>query len=150
MCLASLCPQVNKLYCTRSQTRFHSHGLCKMLQIKCREYQPSELSCVLHPWDLQYRWCVHWLPDQSVTQTDWRPIWNAGCLTCEYGNVWLALQFMVERWVPWSGKYGISLRSPSLDTIRQVRHSLVNYIGLDIEDNTVWVHSLQWYCIPRS
>ena len=50
-CLAPVCPQVNKLYCPRSRTRFHNYGLCKMLQIKCREYQPNDLSCVLHPWD---------------------------------------------------------------------------------------------------
>ena len=35
VCLVPLDPQVNKLYCPRSLTRFHNHGLCKMLQIKC-------------------------------------------------------------------------------------------------------------------
>ena len=55
------------------------------------EYQQSELSCVLHPWQTpQYRWCVHWLPGESVTQIEKKPIENAGCLTCEYVDVWLA------------------------------------------------------------
>jgi hypothetical protein len=74
---------------------------------------------------------------------------NAECLTCEYGEAWLALQLVMERWMPWSVKHGISLWSTSLDTVRQVRHSLVNYISLDIGD-IVWVHSLWRYCIPAS
>ena len=74
---------------------------------------------------------------------------NAECLTCKYGEAWLALQLVMERWMPWSVKHGISLWSTSLDTVRQVRHSLVNYISLDIGD-IVWVHSLWRYCIPAS
>ena len=74
---------------------------------------------------------------------------NAECLTCEYGEAWLALQLVMERWMPWSVKHGISLWSTSLDTVRQVRHSLVNYghYSLDIGDI---VHSLWRYCIPAS
>ena len=35
------------------------------------EYQPSDLSCVLHPWQTpQYRWCTHWFPDK-VSYPDW-------------------------------------------------------------------------------
>ena len=60
-----------------------------------------------------------------------------------------SLILVVERWMPWSVKHGISLWSTSLDTVRQVRHSLVNYISLDIGD-IVWVHSLWRYCIPAS
>ena len=43
--------------------------------------------------------------------------------------------------MPWSVKHGISLWLTSLDIVKQVRHSLVNYISLDIDD-IVSVHSL--------
>ena len=46
----------------------------------------------------------------------------------------LATPLVMERRMPWSGKYGMSLWSISLDTVREVRHSLVNYISLDIDD----------------
>ena len=88
------------------------------------------------------------LASMPVRCPDWLET-NAECLTCEYGDAWLALQLVMERWMPWSVKHGISLWSTSLDSVRQVRHSIVNYISLDIDD-IVWVHSLWWYCIPAS
>ena len=109
----------------------------------------SQLYCVLHHDRLHSTGGVY--TGFHAGQIPWltRPMQNAECLTCEYGEAWLALQLVMERWMPWSVKHGVTLWSTSLDTVRQVRHSLVNYISLDIDD-IVWVHSLWWYCIPAS
>ena len=63
----------------------------------------------------------------------------------------MVMSVLVMEWrEQWSSKYGMSLRSTSLDTVRHVRHSLVNYISLNIDDSNVWFHFLWWDCIPAS
>jgi hypothetical protein len=128
----------NKLICYTGQlylwTRLYNSEPCNMLHIKC------QVSTVL---------VVCTLASMPVRYPDWLET-NAECrVTCEYGEAWLALQLVMERWMPSSVKHGITLWSTSLDTVRHVRHSLANYISLDIDD-IVWVHSLWWYCIPAS
>ena len=85
-----------------------------------------------------------------VRYRDWLET-NAECRVFDIRIWWSLTSFAVGDGTvdPWSVKHGISLWSNSLDTVRQVRHSLVNYIRLDIDD-IVWVHSLWWYCIPAS
>ena len=72
--------------------------------------QPSDLSCVV--------FCIHdRLPSTDCVCTDFQashlprniPIWNAGCLTCEYGDARLSLHSVTELWMSWSGKYGMNL-----------------------------------------
>ena len=89
------------------------------------------------------------LVSRSVSYHDWI-VTNVECmlLTMRICDAWLLLQLVMERWVPRSSKYGLSLRSTSLDTVRHVQHSLVNYIGLNIDDSNVWFQSLWWDCIP--
>ena len=74
VCLAPLGPQVNKLYCTRSRTRFHNHGLCKMLQIKCHvniNRMISVVCCIGVP-------MVYALTSKPVSYPDWLEI-NIEC-----------------------------------------------------------------------
>ena len=52
------------------------------------------------------------LASMPVRYPDWLET-NAECLTCKYGEAWLALQLVMERWMPWSVKHGVTLWSTS-------------------------------------
>ena len=147
VCLVPLGSQyaiLDSCICPRCLTRVCNQELCKILQFRshvnidrlisvilCVAYvtdSPVPIVCPLISRPVSY-------PDRPDTNTEYR------LLDMQYGDAWLALKLVIERWVPWTGKYG------SFDTIR---HSSVNYIGLDIDGIAVWVSSLWWYCIPTS
>ena len=91
VCLAPLGPQVNNLYCTRSRTRFHNHGLCKMLQIKCHvniNRMISVVCCIGVP-------MVYALTSRPVSYPDWLET-NIECRLLNMQIWWCLTNFAVR------------------------------------------------------